>query len=61
MQENLLSYCNILIDIQNKGKLHLESLKEMRYTCAFQSEIESAKLAVLENPSCFTNLKGVTN
>lgn len=53
MLESMLSYCNIMLDIQQKGKVHLEALKEMKASCAFQSEIQSAKLAILENESHF--------
>lgn len=44
MLNTLIQYCNIMLDIQREGKEHLEKLKEMRYTCAFQSEVESGSL-----------------
>jgi len=30
-----------MLDIQREGKEHLEKLKEMRYACASQSEVEN--------------------
>jgi len=49
----IMQYCNIRTDIQNQGKEHSRVLKEMRQSCAFQSELESGKLSVLENSNYF--------
>jgi len=45
----IMQYCNIRTDIQIKGKEHSRVLKEMKQSCAFQSEIESG--------DSYTNIK----
>lgn len=44
MLEDLIQYCSIMQDIVNKGREQLTLLKEMKYSCAFQGEIQSGEV-----------------